>query len=280
MADEYKIDFVFKDEFNPRGVGWTESLFQLGAGNIVTALIRAESLARARCQMLGRLIICTHIRASNVDFIGDSSIVTGPQPPPNGLYNPLLIPAGGVAQDVGADFPWSSLEVRMESTSRYRRAYWLSGNPDFLQFDQDLRPLNGPWQNAFDAWQVELTTVADRWAFKVRSKDPTQAPLKPVTAYNASTYTFTCPAHGLIIGDRISFRNGGFTPRITGKFTVATIPTANTFTLEDFTRDEVRDGDPKIQKVLSIYTGVTRVLPNYYGSKKRGGISFAVRGRR
>ncbi len=279
MANEMKVDFIFRDEFNQRGIGWSESLFGVGFADAGAAYDSAFLLAEKRCMMLGRLVVCTHIRVSNVDVIGDSIIRRGPNPPPSGLYNPLLVVPPLTVADMGADFPWSALEVRMEATSLYRRAYWLSGNPDNFQLDEDLVPINGDWNNAFLAWRAALIAPAGRWCFKVRSKDSTAAPLKPIVGFNPLTFTFTAPAHGLQPNDKVSFRNGGIVPRLTGQYRVLAAPTVDTFTLQNFTQLIALDGNPKIQKVVTIYAGITEVIKNYYGSKKRGGVSFAARGR-
>ncbi len=277
---DFKIDLLFQDRNRNRSVGWAEGLYLKNYATHQDARTEALTMAGKRVQMLGRGVILHAVRVSDIAIPGDSLVDLGLAPAPNGIYNQDFVAsiAGGL-EFTTADYPWAAMECRVEGTHLYRRAYFLSGSPDELQKDDDALIIDNVWKSAFSRWVNHVKNPGNRWSFKVRDKDSGTVPIKPVTAFAIDTGTFTCVNHGYLVGDTVSFRNGGFTPRLTGQFQIVS-KTADTFTLSHLPAALERTGRPGVQQVQMILTQITSVQQNYYGQKKRGGVSGAVRGRR
>jgi hypothetical protein len=278
MAD-FKVDFIFQDKNRDRPVGWSESLYLSAYADHAEALVAAYGLANRRVAMLGGGVVLKNIRVSDMAILGDSQVFPGVNPNPQGIYNPALA-ALGAPDFTRADFPWSALECRIDATALYRRAYFLSGNSDGLQLDNEGKVEEPVWINAFLAWVTVLTNPANRWSFRVRDKTGGAVPFKPVLDFDDATKIFNVPAHGFVVGDIVSFKRGGFDPRITGQWRVSVVPDVNHFVLQGFILDTHINGSPVVQKIMKVYKQITAVVQQYYGFKKRGGISGAVRGRR
>lgn len=275
-----KVDWVFKDNNRQKSVGWTESLYVTSYANPTTALPRAKELGNLRVLMLGSGVTWLSVRCSDVSIAGDSAFSAGlANPGIGGIYNTTYNSELSTPSATVADFPWSSILLRMNSGHLYRRPYHLSGNPDGIQFDNDLIVQSPTWITAFRNWRNEIVTGSADWAIRVRSKD-TEIPWKQVTGFVQETQTITVANHGYTVGNEIRFRGRGFNPKPLGVFIVTTVVDVNSFKVDRLITGPLGPQLEQVRKISYIFSKINGIEQVGYTEKKRGGLSQAVRGRR
>jgi len=163
MAVNAIVNFFFGFEDS----GWSEVFWRFADADLKQTLTFAETLAPLRTKLLAQNVRLLEVRVSDVDELRDSFI------------SDKQFFAPKVANPLAANMPFTSMLLRCESGSLYRRSLYLRGFPAEVTYPYpEGDEVVNQWIKDFDKWKAKLLNTGDNWQFKALSKDPAMGPHK------------------------------------------------------------------------------------------------------
>lgn len=240
-------------------------------------------------------------RISNVAVTGDSLVETFEER--GGAEAPIW---AGPPGNGDSDRPTSSILLRIEASSLYRRSFWLGGIPDALIVKGGIlvNPLPPAWKEAYDdfrKWMLGLPPYSNTgppFALKVRNKLLAADEITDIqvitTPPNVGRVIITTSLpHGLNGGESVKVSNVKWKPSSTptpgtqnsaprGHYTVDQSYSLglNTFSLKGALFSGTYDRDGYTQTDEEIFVPMTNIIIRGPRSRDRGIPSDRPRGRR
>lgn len=297
-AGDVQCTMVFTERLTGKSMGWSEEHFHMTAGTLEAAANDLFTLARARTRLLGIGVELTGLKISDVTVWRDSRLqVPFTYRVVSGL--PVYNPAFRTLAFWQADFAYASLLARLEGAGPplYRRAHWISGNPDGAQDITTRDSRSTPaWNDAWDTYRELLVPPhggAPKWGFRVKSRDPAttfETLIDAIEPASGALMFVNLPA-AFAPGKWVVIRNvRGLTPRIAGTYLItgrALVGGITTITLDHV--GTAGDGAPLdgeytgtglVRLLVPLTVGYKTVLIRRFGKKNVGGPSGRARGRR
>lgn len=147
---DFQATAHYEDLQNVRNPGWSEKVIVIGQGSYDDAFKKAQALFDYRNYLLASNIQQIGLVVSDVSVLGDST-AGGVVSWPTGyqLYNITFNPIGSPGNLPVA--PQTTLKIRCDATSLYRRTYYLHGMPQFAYNPSGANPYSslfvGPLTN-------------------------------------------------------------------------------------------------------------------------------------
>jgi hypothetical protein len=263
---QIRATFFFKDD---NDYGWTETIHN-NAGDLRTAMVKAQALVPVRTACMGLTASLVYIRVSD-DLVKRDSLVFQ-VPVANSRNKPF---------DAGdSDIANTCLLIRLEASALIRRSLYMRGIPDNVVVKSGQFVATPGFQQALVQWGAKL--VLDGWS--IRSKDP----LSPTVAINnvvqvpaTGVVTITTGApHLLALPAIATIRGVRGSVEVDGSWQVLGIIDATNFTIQLHQLIRPWTGGGSVSKNQYLITGINNVIAVRASHRISGRPFDSPRGRR